>query len=362
VINDKSNASNSNRNMNEIQKKLTDKLLSSNLEGYPAGLFYGKTGLAIYLYRLAKIESNPEYRRMAEQLLDRILLHDLSPGQSVDVEDGLAGVGLGITYLIQNRFEAGDINQLLEGIDNAIYRRIVFQQNPSTFSATQLLHLTGYLYIRLKDLTDANAQMLYRELIIKALNMLYSRIDDEFLNETCSFSICDYQLPVLLWVFGRLLEAGFYNDRIYSILDELQPRILSRFPLLHSNRLFLLWGMLHLKPFVHAPAWSGYIELLYREISVDEILENEMTGRKIFINNGLSGIYILLYAINTGFPDYPVAFDPQKMYDRIQNSDARNAMIERDYFYKIHHGLLNGFPGVQLVCHELREFIRNRSK
>ena len=133
-------------------------------------------------------------------------------------------------------------------------------------------------------------------------------------------------------------------------------RILSRFPMLHSNRLLLLWGILHLMPYMqkHA-AWSNYIQLLYREISLAEILEHEMTDRKIFISNGLSAMYILLHAINSSFPDYQIPFDPQLIDDKIRNSDAWNAMLERNYFYQIHHGLLNGFPGVQLVLSHLKQ-------
>ena len=340
--------------MEDIQKQLTDKLLVSNLESYPASLFYGKTGLSVYFFHLSKIKSSPEYHAIADRLLDQVLLHGLSKNQSIDVEDGLAGVGLGVTWLIKNRFIESDLNELLEVLDNAIFRRIAFQKDTSGFSATRLLHLTGYLYIRLKEQTDINLKTLYQDLIIKVLNMLYSKIDNDFLNESYSFSANHYQLPVLLWVISKLLEAGFYNDRIYKILDTLQLSILSRFPLLHSNRLFLLWGILNLKPFLHHAAWNNYIQMLYREISLYEIFENEITNRKIFISNGLSMIYILLHIINRDFPNYPIPFDPQAVYDKIRNSDAWNAMFERDYFYKIHHGLFNGFPGVQLVLSHIK--------
>ena len=315
--------------MEIIQKQLTNKHLYFNFTNYPVSLFHGKMGLSIYFYQLARIESNSEYQIKAEQLLDQILQHDLSVDQSIDVEDGLAGIGLGVTYLIKNHFIEGNLNELLQVIDDEIYRRISFQKNQADFSSTMLLHLIGYWYIRLKEQTDTDMQTLYQNFIIKILNMLYSQIDDEFLSESYSFSAYHYQLPVLLWIISKLLEAGFYNDRIYRMLDTLQRQILARFPLLHSNRLCLLWGMLHLKPYVRHAAWGKYIQLLYREISLSEIIENEMTDRKIFISNGLSAIYILLHAINSSFPDYQIPFDPQMIDDKIRNSDAWNAMLER---------------------------------
>ena len=84
-----------------------------------------------------------------------------------------------------------------------------------------------------------------------------------------------------------------------------------------------------------------------------------MTGRKIFISNGLSMIYILLHAINSNFPDYQIPFEPQMIYNKLNNSDAWRTMLERDYFYQIHHGLLNGFPGVQLVLGHIKQHYLN---
>ena len=342
--------------MKDIQKQLTDKLLSSNLDVYPPGLFRGKMGLSIFFFHLSKIESNPEYHAFGDKLLDQVLLNDLTPNHPIDVEGGLAGVGLGVTWLVKKQFIEADLNEILEVIDNAIYRKLAFLKDASDFSAIQLLHLTGYLYIRLKEQTDINLQILYQDLTIKILNMLYNQIDEEFLNESYSFSVYRYQLPVFLWIISKILEARFYNDRIYKMLDTLLLNILSRFPLLHSNRLFLLWSMLNLKPYLlhNQASWDKYIQLLYREISLDEIFDKEMIGRKIFINNGLSAVYILLHTISTNFPEYRIQFDPQTIYDKIRNSDAWNTLLERDYFYKIHHGFFNGFPGVQLVLSHIK--------
>jgi len=48
---------------------------------------------------MSKIEANPEYYAIADKLLDQVLLKDLSNNLSIDAEDGLAGVGLGVTWL-----------------------------------------------------------------------------------------------------------------------------------------------------------------------------------------------------------------------------------------------------------------------
>jgi hypothetical protein len=56
----------------------------------------------------------------------------------------LAGIGLGVTWLVKNRFIEADLNEMLEVIDDAIFRRIAFLKEPSHFQSTMLLHLTGY--------------------------------------------------------------------------------------------------------------------------------------------------------------------------------------------------------------------------
>jgi len=90
--------------------------------------------------------------------------------------------------VVKNRFIEADLNEILEVIDNAIFHKIAFLKDASDFTATQLLHLTGNLYIRLKEQKDKKIQILYQDLIIKVLNMLYNLIDDEFLNESYTFS------------------------------------------------------------------------------------------------------------------------------------------------------------------------------
>ena len=122
--------------MDTIQKKLTDKLLSSNLDNYPASLFHGKMGLSCYFFHLSRHESNPDYYAFADKLLDQVLLNYLSLNHFLDVEDGLAGIGLGVTWLVKNRFIEADLNELHEVIDDAIFRKIAFQHNPDFFSAT----------------------------------------------------------------------------------------------------------------------------------------------------------------------------------------------------------------------------------
>jgi hypothetical protein len=335
-------------------EQLHHRLLSSLDPTYPTGLAHGKMGLSIYFYHLSRLENDPKFQAIAEQILDQVIENGLSSNQSINVEEGLAGVGLGIIHLVKAGFVEGDVNELLEDIDQVIYRKLAFLENNTNYPSDELLHLIYYHYCRLIDQPNKHDRYPFEQLMIKLLNIFYANLTDDFLNESSTFSVYHYQLPLFLWITAKLLEQGFYDYRIYKMLDEMRLNVLSRFPVLHSNRLYLLWGMLALRPYLKDCSWQDYIQLLYKEIDLGKIFQQEMKDRTIFISNGVGMMFLLLEAINRDYPDYRMAYDPQFIYERIIQSDAWNAMIEKEYFYNIHRGLLNGFTGAYLILLKIR--------
>ena len=96
-------------------KDLNDKLLQSIDKTYPIGLAQGQMGICLYFFYLSRIEQEPKYKILAEDLLKNTL-DKLSLDLSIGVESGLAGVALGVIQLIKDDFVEGDINELLEEI------------------------------------------------------------------------------------------------------------------------------------------------------------------------------------------------------------------------------------------------------
>jgi lantibiotic modifying enzyme len=87
------------------------------------GLGYGKMGLCVHFYRLARSESNEKYGKIAERLLDEVF-EDIGTVKLIDIENGLAGIGLGISYLIRNGYVQGDENHILRDVDDEIFKQI----------------------------------------------------------------------------------------------------------------------------------------------------------------------------------------------------------------------------------------------
>lgn len=100
---------------------LNTKLLSSVNDSYPIGLVNGKLGLCIYYFYLSRWEDKDEFKQIAENLLGDVV-SQLSETMDITVETGLAGIAIGISHLIKEKFIGGDINVVLEEVDNSIFR------------------------------------------------------------------------------------------------------------------------------------------------------------------------------------------------------------------------------------------------
>lgn len=332
-------------------KELNKKLLLSIDDNYPISLTQGLMGVCIYFYHLYRIDNNEEYKLIADDLLDDIL-GKLSFESPISVENGLAGIGLGIMHLIEYDFIEGNINVLLEDIDNAIFRNLAFFQPDPSYKKETLLYILYYLSLRL-DIQDEESNIyVYRELIIKILNIIVSDLREDFFNEPSSFSVYDFHLPAFTYICACLLKQEFYNNRIYKILEELETKILSTFPVLHANRLYMLCGMLPLVPYMNYK-WKYYANLLYKEIRLEQIFE-EMSNKHIFIGNGLSLIYLLLHYLENNYSEYKISYRPFVLYDKIIGSEAWCSLIKHDYFFETHQGLFQGFPGTILILSHIK--------
>lgn len=80
------------------------------------GLFYGKLGIALVLFKYAKHNKSRAIQLLAESLIEEVL-HSLSEKMSLEMSSGLCGIGWGVEFLIQNRYMEGDSLDVCEVID-----------------------------------------------------------------------------------------------------------------------------------------------------------------------------------------------------------------------------------------------------
>ncbi len=95
--------------------------------------------------------------------------------------------------------------------------------------------------------------------------------------------------------------------------------------------------------------WKNHTDFLKMEINLQVIFDEEMKNKHIFVSNGLSMVYLFLHYLEKNYPKNKISFNSQNFYKKIITSEAWESLFKHSYFFDIHRGLLNGFPGVQLV-------------
>jgi len=105
------------------------------------GLYHGETGHAILYYLLAKYTGNTVFSKKAALRLDRIV-ENITLIDNLGFQNGLSGVGWAIEWLVQNSFLETNTDEVLEELDNELYRSVLYAPKESLSLATGTL---GYL-------------------------------------------------------------------------------------------------------------------------------------------------------------------------------------------------------------------------
>jgi len=304
----------------------------------PLGLFKGRLGVCLYLCNKGKDE-------IASELLNTVNEHLQSMKGEISVSDGLSGVGLAVDYLIKKGYIKGNTNTVLQEIDNLIFRQLAFDKYSKIYDINQLLPILYYLSVRWESQKkDSEAEYLFRELIKKTVNNLYSRTDFQKISEPLHYSL-DYVIPQLFYVMGYVASLGFYKNRIEMIMRELSPLLFSIVPRIHANRLYLLTGLDYLlKEIPMEGEGNRYRGLLLTSIDVDYLLTEEMGCKSIYVENGVASLYFLLKAVKE-YAGNRINYR-NKIMQIIEESPEWD-LLERDNAYlRSHTGLYNGVCGV----------------
>lgn len=123
--------------------KLNHRLIPM-LPSMPIGLLDGKMGYCIYFYILGKYDRENIYNSLAENLMEDIYSNILNTSD-IEVGTGLAGIGLGIDYLIKEGYVSGDVNVILEDIDDSIFKKLNNRDYCRNSRVLSLIYLLIYL-------------------------------------------------------------------------------------------------------------------------------------------------------------------------------------------------------------------------
>ncbi len=346
------------------QQRITNTLLLNASFIDNLGLMHGKVGIAIYFFHLARETENKMYEEYAGELIDEIY-DEIYAGTPIDFENGLAGIGWGIEYLVQNKFIDADTNEVLEEFDNRIIDEVTFQTS-SDFGI--LNGICGYILYYLNRLNSNTSGTSHFESIQKSLeivlgllnlginNYLVDNDSNVLFDEPDQFDIT-WKYSAMIWTLAEMIESQVCVKVAEPLLGKLISPITNEglFPKLHSHRLMLAMELEKLK--------QARSETL-KDIDLEKIIQNllfgidrheiliELADKSVFLRNGTSGISLIykqlfLLTKQLFFNDeaeYWNQFD-MKMPES-DEGDARIFLYRKDE--KTAYGILNGLAGINL--------------
>lgn len=334
--------------------KIAQLIQQKGLEGNNQGLLCGATGLCIFFYQLARATNNVDYEKIADDLLDKVFA-SLSLSSPSDFENGLAGIGWGIEYLVQNGFAEGDTDVILEEVDNKVFRSLN-ENNSTSFELAN--GLTGYLFYlisRLKNLSTppTMAQCINRELLILNINKLDELVPSQFhsiVKEIC-FDLF-WRFPVMLFGLAEAFELNIYNEKIRCMIKQWLPNLEAYIPSMHINRLYMATVLTKINELIPHKRLEKQIQILLFAIDFEE-LKTEVDPHALNIRFGWTGfVWVLEQAkkiIPSTCPNYELIGSTANEI-KLKYVGSMEIMIERSFKENSgQFGLGNGIAGIGLM-------------
>lgn len=341
--------------MEKLAVQIANILQKNNrLTGANHGLMHGNMGLSIFFYHLSRHTFNPDYEKIADDLLDQVFAN-LSTTVTADFENGLAGIGWGIEYLVHNKFADGNTDEILEEVDNRIFRVL----NEDSFASFELTNgLTGFLFYlvsRLKNKPDPKslASRINRELLIVTINKLDEIITAQFpsIVKEMNFDLF-WRFPVLFYGLLEAFRLDIYNYKIVNMVRQWLPYLEAYIPSLNINRLFLSLVLDRLYELIPEDRLKRQVLILCYATDF-EIMKTEVDYGLCNLRLGKPGVLFLLkHAVNYLSPKCPNYFLIQKTYSEITFHQAnllKNFMMDIPLNEATQYGISNGIAGIGLT-------------
>ena len=327
---------------------LLDKKVFDLKEGYTNGLAYGKMGLCIYYYYICRILDNTDYKQKAELLINEVF-EQIKMTKGLDIKSGLGGIGLGVEYLIDNKYVKGDSNDILSDVDNELFKMICNLDKLKDDDLSPHLQLIYYFTVRLKkQKKNSENEHLFKEAVINTINFISDKIFLNFTDEPVSFNIENTSIQSL-FVLSQCYEL--HKDKICKILKEISLYTLSKIPILHANRLYLLYAMDNINKKIEQKWWNDHIKLLLQTSDIEYIVESELSD-EIYFSNGLTAIYFLLSNLGDFFTEHQIGKYKNLIIKKIENSPIWNKLLYNEDYLKQKSGLFSGYEGTSIILHK----------
>lgn len=316
------------------------------------GLLEGKMGACVYYFIMGKKDPLSPMTQKGEALLTEII-NTMHGVKKLDVTTGVTGIALGITYLIKNKYVEGCLNEILEDVDNFIYKSFCYSkdQMEGKFYAP-LIDILAYQLQRYKDLEQGRRKELVKELLIILFNQIYIQRETDFYHEPLPFNLQN-EVCIYLWELVELYRLGIERERILHVFHEMKYFLFAQHPILHSNRLSLAVATTLVGKTIADDGWLNFSERMIQSIDFDKIWHEEMGEKSVFPFNGVTGIAMLTILYNHIKGEKKLDMNLEQLKQRILVSSIWKK-LENDHAFFFTHFSLNGYCGICLFLEYLK--------
>jgi hypothetical protein len=298
-------------------------------------------------------------------LIDEIYeeIHAKTP---CDFENGLAGIGWGIEYLIRNKFIDADPNEVLEEFDSQIIHEI------SSHAPDDIGILNGvssYILYFLSRLNSNEAGTALFESICKTLmdlfDLLKKRITTKLIgssaevlwNEPDKFDLA-WDYPSVIWVLSELIHIRVCAEQARELINKLVSPVLDegKLPKLNSHQLLFALALQKLTFSFPKNALGFNLETFLTGIE-HEAIAKELADNSAFLQDGTSGIafiYQQLFELTNNpslkvqSKNWMVLVSEFPLYKQDKPEFSINNKGNSNKAY----GILNGLAGINLFTYE----------
>ena len=276
------------------QRIINTLLLNASFIDNP-GLMHGKMGISIFFFHLARQTENKTYEDYAGELIDEIY-EEISTKTPVDFENGLAGIGWGIEYLVQNGFIEANTNEVLEEFDKKIFNKLIHNTPAELNLLNGILGVGAYLLKRFQGSPILNFKHALastnRQTLIYLLEELDRRTQNitEIIFEPSNTQTIEPQsqksqtennknfdltwdYPVLLWFLSEIYQIDVPDTKVEEIIQQLVKPLSTNanFPKLYPNRLLLALALTKLQKTINnkqQPPEQSNLQTALKQLSI----------------------------------------------------------------------------------------------
>lgn len=299
----------------EILLKLDELLLAHYPKLDTPGLLKGKMGVCLYFFEAFHHNNNPRYRQAAQSILQEVYTSIHQSPIPTYFDNGLAGIAWGIHRLIKMELLEGNADELLEQIDNVLFKVISEKSEELEFGVKRgLLGYLVYVLDRLTKLPDKQGFHISKELFTSLAALLINRVHLRaetgmaLFTEPARFHLF-WDLPSYLFILAEAARLRLFPEKIKQMIKDITPTVLSSLPQNLGNRLNLYGAIKRLG----VNDWEHHACLLKNGVAGVTLSSFGLLNKSLYVENGLAGLILLNHQIKSDFGDFEGIFSQKDM-------------------------------------------------